>query len=147
MKKKLFIMLFMLTTIAVTIVVGFRYYSTQKQEKYATTAVPYLLKVIPELSKWDPVIARDYMSEEFMQSTSPADFANALKGLSRVGQLESLGVPQFEEIYTDNRQSIISYKVSAKYTTGAAEITIAILDQKNDFSVYRFNVRSAALAR
>ncbi|WP_020674735.1 hypothetical protein [Geopsychrobacter electrodiphilus] len=147
MKKKIFIMICVLASVAITIIASFHYYSAQKEKQYATTAVPYLLRVIPELSKWDPAVAQKYMSATFMQKTSAAKLASALKALSRVGELQDLGKPHFEEVFSDKDRLVVSYTVAARYSTGDAEITIAILDLNDAFSVYRFNIRSKALAR
>lgn len=147
MKKKIFIMICVLITVAITIILSFRYYSDKKEAQYATTVVPFLRQVIPELSKWDPEVARNYMSAEFMKKTSDQRFAAALKSLSKVGELQDLGEPKFEEVFSDNNQVVVSYRVQARYSTGDAEIIIAIIDKNDAFSVFRFNIRSAALAR
>jgi len=146
MLKKIFIMIAVLVTVAITIIASFHYYAAHKEEQYATTLVPFLQKAIPELSKWDPAVAQGYMSPEFMKKTSPEQFAQALASLSRMGELQTLGEPHFEEVFSDNNQIVVSYTVKARYSAGDAEIIIAILDQNDAFSVYRFNIRSTALA-
>lgn len=152
MVKKILIMLCGLTSLGLLIVGGFHFYSGQKEAQYLTTAVPYVKQVIPELSKWDPVVARKYMSRKFMQEISAEDFARVIKALSRLGTLQEMAEPNFEEIYSGDtpageKQTIVSYTVKAQYATGAALITMALLEQGGDFKVYRFNVESEALAR
>lgn len=145
MKKKLFLLLGTLATVALLIIGGFRYYSHQKEAQYATTAVPYIKHVIPELSKWDPEVARNYMSADFMSKTSADNFARVINALSRLGTLEQMGAPHFEEIYSDDKQTVISYTLDAHYSSGDAVITISLLDQDGKLAVYRFNVQSKAL--
>ena len=152
MKKKVLIMVCGLTCLGLLIVGGFKYYSGQKEAQYLTTAVPYVKQVIPEFSKWDPVVAEKYMSEKFMQKTSDEKFAQAISALSRVGALEEMDEPVFEEIYSGDtpqgeKQTIISYTVKARFDTGDAKITLGLLDKDGEFTVYRFNVESEALAR
>ena len=147
MKKKILIMVSGLTCLGLLIVGGFNYYSGQKESQYLTTAVPYVKMVIPELSKWDPVVARKYMSAEFMQKTSAENFSRIIKALSKVGVLQEVGEPNFEEIYAGESQTIVSYTVKVRYDTGDAKITLGLLDQEGEFKVYRFNVESEALAQ
>jgi len=150
MKKKILIMVCGLTTLGLLIVGGFKYYSGQKEIQYVDTAVPYVKQVIPELSKWDPVVAKQYMATAFMEKTSEENFARIINALSRIGALQEMAEPSFEEIYSGNTpggelQTIISYTVKARYETGDAKITLALLDLGGEFKVYRFNVESEAL--
>ena len=152
MKKKILIMICGLTCLGLSIVFGFKYYSGQKEAQYITTAVPYVKQAIPELSKWEPAVASKYMSEKFMQKTSKENFANIINALSRIGALQEMDEPIFEEIYSGGtpdgkQQTIITYSIKARYETGDAKITLGLLDKAGEFSVYRFNVESAALAR
>lgn len=152
MKKKILVMVCGLTCLGLLIVGGFRYYSGQKEAQYLTTAVPYVKMVVPELSKWDPLVARQHMSAEFMQKTSEENFAKIIAAMSKLGALQKLGEPNFEEIYSGDtpggeKQTIISYTVAARYSSGEAKITMGLLDKGGLFKVYRFNVESAALSR
>ncbi len=152
MKKKILIMICGLTTLGLLIVGSFAYYSGQKESQYLTTAVPYIKKIIPELSKWDPTIARKHMSEEFLRKVSDEKFSRTIQVLSRMGNLQTLAEPHFEEIYSGDtpdgeKQTIISYTVQAKYDTGDATITMGLLDLGERFKVYRFNVESEVLAQ
>ncbi len=150
MKKKLLIMFCFLAGIALTILGGFHYLSVQKESQYATTAVPYIKKVIPELSKWDPDIARKYLSQEFLEKTPEEFFNQTIRALAKIGSLQAMEEPHFEEVYSGDtpkgeKETIISYTVKATYSTGDALITLTLLDRGGVMSVYRFNVQSAAL--
>ena len=152
MKRKILITVCGLTCLGLFIVGGFKYFSGQKEAQYVTTAVPYVKQVIPELSKWDPLVAQKYMSAKFMQKTSEEKFGQIITALSRIGALQEMDEPIFEEIYSGDtpegkKQTIISYTIKARYDTGAAKITLALLDNAGEFTVYRFNVESEALAR
>lgn len=152
MKKKILIMFCILSCIALAIIGWFNYFSGQQAIEYEKTAVPYMNRVIPELSKWDPEIARKYMSTEFLQKVSPERFNLIIKTLSKIGSLQDMDKPKFEEIYAGKTpkgvdRTIISYTVNAKYSTGDAIITMSLLEQNGILEVYRFNVQSEALAR
>ena len=147
MKKKILIMLCVLATVGLTIVGGFKYFSAQKESQYLTTAVPYIKQVIPEISKWDPALAQSYMSADFMKKTSEENFSEIIRAMSKIGVLQELAEPHFEEIYAGDKQTVVSYTIKARYTTGDAKITMALLDKDGVFKVYHFNVESQALAR
>lgn len=92
------------------------------------------------------------MSAEFMQKTSADNFVRIIKALSKIGSLQEVGEPNFEEIYAGDtpageKQTIVSYTVKVRYDTGDAKITLGLLDQGGEFKVYRFNVESEALAQ
>ncbi len=151
MKKKLLIMFCFLSSIALTILVGFHYLSVQKESQYSTTAVPYIKMVIPELSKWDPEIARKYLSADFLKKIPAANFEHTIKALSKIGSLQTMEEPIFEEVYSGDtpdgeKETIISYTVNAKYSTVEAIITMTLLDRGGVMNVYRLNVQSEALA-
>ena len=152
MKKKIFIMVCGLTALGLSIVGYFNYYADQKESQYLTTAVPYVKMVIPELSKWDPVIARQHMSAAFMQEISAENFDKVSRAMSQLGVLQEMDEPRFGEIYSGDtpggeKQTIISYLVDARYATGDAKITLGLIDNAGAFKVYRFNVESEALAQ
>ncbi len=147
MKKKLAIMLLSLATIAATIFGGFHYYSGQKEAQYEQTAVPFIKKVIPEISKWDPKITRSYMSAKAREKNSEDVFNRTLLALSNLGTLQGMAAPQFEEIYSSNTQTILSYTVDTRYSNGDAIFTLSLLDQNGVLEVESFNIQSEALAR
>ena len=147
MKKKLAIMLLSLATIAATIIGGFNYYSDQKEAQYEMTAVPFIEKVIPEISKWDPEITKSYMSAKAREKNSVEVFNQTLMALSNLGTLQEMAAPKFEEIYTSNTQTILSYTVDTKYSKGDAIFTLSLLDQDGVLEINSFNIQSEALAR
>lgn len=147
MKRKLAILFISLATIAATIIGGFHYYSAQKEAQYKQTAVPYVKRVIPELSKWDPEITRKYLSAQAKEKYSDDVFNRTIEALSAIGTLQEMGEPQFEEIYSSNRETVISYTVKTKYSKGDAIFTLSLLDSDGNIEVDTFYVQSQALAR
>jgi len=152
MKKKILVMVCGLTALGLFIVGWFSYFAGQKEAQYLTTAVPYVKMVIPELSKWDPAVARKHMSAAFLQKTSEENFAKIITAMSTLGVLQSMDEPSFEEIYAGDtpggdEQTIVSYIVKARYDSGDAKITMGLIDKGGVFKVYRFNVESEALAQ
>jgi len=88
----------------------------------------------------------------FCVRISAEDFARIIKALSKIGTLQQMQEPVFEEIYSGDtpagdKQIVLSYTVKASYTHGDAIITMSLLDREGSLEVYRFNVQSEALAR
>ena len=60
------IIIFIATWFVAIIIIfsGAAIYSNYQGKQYAETAVPYLQKIIPELSQWDPEIVKGLMTPE-----------------------------------------------------------------------------------
>ena len=150
MKKKLLLLFAFLACVALTVVFGFRYFSSHKAAEYAPRAIPYIKQVIPELSKWEPAVARSYLAAEFLAKTSDERLKAVLDVMSKLGKLERLEEPRFVEIYAGSslkgeKQTVLSYQADAHYSNGTALITLALLDRGDHFEVYNFNIQSQAL--
>lgn len=147
MKKKLVLFTGMLALVAALIIGSFYYRARQQEDFYASRALPYIKELIPRLSTWNPDIARTYMAEEFLRKISAENFDRIVAAMSRLGTLERLGEPKFEETFSEaGNRTILSYRVDAQYTSGPAKITISLLDANGQLKVFRFNVESDVLA-
>ena len=119
--------------------------------KYNETAIPYIEKVMPELSKWDVDVAKQYMAPEALDSVSDADFAKLMKFLSKIGSLKSIEEPQFQNASSSattgtGTLTTVLYTFTAHYENGDATITLKLKPVENGYQVYHFNVNSMALA-
>ena len=149
--KKIFMILGGIFLVIILLIIGMGLFTWYKSSKYEETAVPYIQSTVPELSKWDPELARTYMVPKVLEEISDEDFAKIFKYLSKLGSLKKINEPKFAEISTgatfgDGKQTLVTYTIDAVYENGDATITIVLLDLGTAFQVYRFNVNSMALA-
>lgn len=121
-----------------------------EQYKYASTAVPFIQQVVPEIAQWNPEVLKSYMVPEALASTSDADLVKLFAWFKKLGTLESLQEPQFLNVFKGfssekGSQKIITYSIPANFNAGEAIITIRLLDQGESFKIYQFNINSKAL--
>jgi hypothetical protein len=121
-----------------------------KSHEYSKTAVPYIKKVIPEISTWDPVVSKKYMAADVLASLKDEDLNKLMHWLSKLGSLKSIEEPSFVNVSTsatvkNGKQTIATYTILAHYEHGDANITMRLLEFNNGFKVYQFNVNSNAL--
>ena len=119
--------------------------------QYEKTAIPYIQKVVPELSKWNTNLAKEYFVPAATKDTKK--FELVFNYLSKLGKLQSMQKPKFISYHTNTsldsgKNSIfLAYRVDAKYEKGDANITIILQPQEKSYKVYRFNVSSMALMK
>ena len=106
---------------------------------------------MPELSKWDVTVAKQYMAPEALKSVSDEDFSKLMKFLSKIGSLISIEDPQFQNlsssVTTDTGTlTTVLYKFTARYENGDATITLKLKPIDSGYQIYYFNVNSMALA-
>ncbi len=147
--KKFVIYVLFVFTVAIS---GFYIYKNVQASRYESTAVPYIKQVLPKISTWDPALAREYMAAEVLETVSVEELKNLMGWLSKIGELQSIGDPNFENRSTggntDSEQKpVITYSVDARYSTGDATVTISLLDNSGSYEVYHFNFQSLALAQ
>jgi hypothetical protein len=149
--KKVFMVLGVIFLVIILAIAGMGIFTWYKSSKYKETAVPYLKAIVPELSKWDPELAKKYMIPKLLKETSDEDFSKIFKYLSKLGSYQKMNEPNFTKIYTgatleDGKYTLVTYTINAEYENGDAVITIVLLDLGTNFQVYRFNINSMALA-
>jgi hypothetical protein len=148
--KKFFIMLAVWFVVIIAIVIGSYVFPKFQSADYDDVAVPYLKKVIPELSQWDPAAARALMVTEVSASIPEEKLVRGMETFSKLGALQSLAEPEFENVYRDQgtiigKQTIVEYNTEAKYANGDATINMKLLDRGGHLEIYHFNISSQAL--
>jgi hypothetical protein len=133
--------------IAIASVTGYNHYLASK---YEDTAIPYVKRFIPEMSKWQPEIITGYMPRESLESTPEENIVKIVEYLSKLGALKSMEEPVFSKVYSgapgkDEGKTVVVYTVNAVYETGDAEITVNLLETEESFKVYNFHINSLAL--
>lgn len=150
MKRKLFTLFVFVAIVAVSVIGSFRYFSDKKEAEFQTTAVPFIKQVIPKLSQWDPELSFSLMAPEALHKIPKDYFFKVVEAMAQLGSLEELQEPQFEEVYLGStlkgqKETVVSYTVDARYSSGPAEITISLMNKGDSFAVNSFDVRSEAL--
>ncbi|WP_146032958.1 hypothetical protein [Geothermobacter hydrogeniphilus] len=150
--KKLIIFLLVWVIAVVSGIVGVKVYKQHQISKYAVDAVPYVKKVIPEISQWDPVAIRSLMTEQTLQSLSPEKFSRIIEIFSQMGELQSMEEPVF--VQTDSlptagggNQMLVRYTVKARYRKGDAILTLNLVEEQGGFRVAYFNLSSEVLTQ
>jgi hypothetical protein len=120
--------------------------------RYEATAIPYIEKVLPQISTWDPVKVRECMAPEVLVRVTEAELNALLASLSRIGELISIEKITFKNItsgenITSGKQSLVTYLLEANYSSGEALVTVSLLDKGGAFDLYHFNFQSQALGQ
>lgn len=150
MKKFLPLIAFWVVTM-VAVVTGTYLYKRNQSADYDTTAVPYIMKVVPEISMWDPEKTRRIMAPEVAADIPVDKFERAMTFFSKLGALKSMDEPVFEKAYVDQetpevgKQTIVEYNVETAYENGDATVNLQLLRRNNTFEIYRFNFGSQLL--
>ncbi|MDX2494352.1 MAG: hypothetical protein QNK27_05275 [Desulfuromusa sp.] len=126
------------------------YYGYYQSSQYDGTVVPYIQEVLPKISTWDPEIVKQYLAPEALRRVSEENLVNILGALADIGELQSIEEMKFQKKSTGGEHSavqepVITYTVKAQYSTGAATVTISLLDKGGAYETYHFNFESEAL--
>jgi hypothetical protein len=149
LKQFFTLMVIWLVTI-IAVFAGSMLYDQHKASKYEAIAEPYIKRIIPELSQWDPAITKALMSSKVAATIPDENFTQAATLFSRLGALQSMEEPKFDKVQemlnTDiGTLTIVEYNVDAKYENGEAVINLQLLDGGGFFEIYRFNFSSEIL--
>ncbi len=136
--------------VLVSLIVATGIWSGYKSAGYEKTAIPFMAKAIPEISKWQPEVMKSYMAQETLAEVSNDDFLELVRILSKMGALISTGEPVFQTVSSSSTMqngsmTLITYHIPAKYENGDANLTVVLKEKEESFEVYRFNVDSMAL--
>jgi hypothetical protein len=148
--KTFFILLALWFVTIVTVIIGSIVYDRYQASEYTDTAVPYIRQIIPIVSKWEPAAIRELMVPEVSADISEDKFAQTMVWFSKLGALQSMEEPEFQEVDTGGKtvigmQTIVEYEVDAKYENGDALLNIKLLDRNGSFELYSFNLSSEVL--
>lgn len=150
--KKFFMLLILWFVTIICVVGGSMIYDRYKTSEYDDIAFPYIKRIIPELSKWDPATTSGLMAPEVLSSIPETNIAQAMTLFSRLGALQSIDEAKFDEVHEVQesdigKQIIVEYNVDARYENGDAEINLKLLPRGGNFEIYRFNVSSEILLK
>lgn len=150
--KNALIILGFLAAVAASIFFGLKVYNHYKAKEYAATAVPYLKRVVPEISRWDVAVIREYMPAETLARIPDDKIRKIVDSLSRLGALKHMGEPVFSSVdssavVADKPATLVIYDVDLQYEKGNAVMTLSLLPHGKSYQVQNFNVQSKALAR
>jgi len=134
----------------VVIIIASGVYSKFQSSDYDEVAVPYLKRIIPQISQWDPAATRALMVSEVSAAIPEEQFNQGIALFSKLGKLQSISEPEFEKVYRDQgtiigKQTIVEYNTEAKYANGDATINMKLLDTEGHFEIYRINFSSKVL--
>ena len=151
MLKKIFIGLGVIFSI-ILIAIFIMFLSTKSISEYNKTAIPYIKKVIPEISKWDANITKKYMAPKVIKNIKDKDLNRIMSYLSKLGKLKKIDEPKPLGVFTNtkmdgSKRTFIRYLTNAKYEHGDVNITIILLDTNPSFKIYRFDFHSMALLK
>jgi hypothetical protein len=132
------------------VIIGSIVYDRYQASEYTDTALPYIRQIIPIVSKWEPAAIRELMVPEVSADISEDKFAQTMVWFSKLGALQSMEEPEFQEVDTGGKtvigmQTIVEYEVDAKYENGDALLNIKLLDRNGSFELYSFNLSSEVL--
>lgn len=125
-------------------------YTYLKSSEYNEEAIPYIEKVIPELSTWNTEIVKKYSAPEALANIKDEELEKLMRWFSKLGNLKSIEKPKFVNFSNyssleSGQKTILSYNIIAHYENGDALIEMRLLEVENGFQVYRFNLNSSAL--
>lgn len=134
------------------IVGGSIYYKMHQGAEYDTLAVPYIEKVVPIISQWDPAATKALMVPEIVAEIPEDKFVRGMTFFSQLGALQELDTPSFVKAFKEEEtdigtQTIIEYDVDAVYQNGEAEINLKLMEQGDSYQIYRFNFSAEALMK
>ncbi len=147
--KRFFTMIGVWLVVMASLIIGFHLHERSKAAEYDDTAIPYLKRVVPEISRWDLETTRAFMAAEALKNIPDEQYAKIITLFSRMGVLQSFEEPEFEKTYTANLpngpETIISYEVEAKYANGDAHLDFKLIEDSGSYQIYLFNLSSKAL--
>jgi hypothetical protein len=148
--KKYFVLIALWVVSISAAVGGLEIYRSYQGSEFDKTAIPYIRQVIPEISKWDPETARALMNPDISATIPDEKFSRAMRFFSKLGALQGIDEPEFEEAHVDQetdigKQTIVEYKVGAQYENDEAVIFLQLVEKGDSFEIYRFNFSSELL--
>jgi hypothetical protein len=148
--RTFFILVILWFITIVAVIIGSIVYDRYQASEYTDIAVPYVKKIIPIVSKWEPKAIRELMVSEVSAEIPEDKFAQTMSLFSKLGALQSIEEPQFEDVDTGGMtvigmQTILKYEIDAKYENGEALLNIKLLYRDGILELYSFNVGSEVL--
>ncbi|NVK30329.1 MAG: hypothetical protein HWE20_04965 [Gammaproteobacteria bacterium] len=122
------------------------------ESRYKKVALPYVKKVVPLISRWDPDLTMSFFSEELLDQIDKDEFLEMNDTVSQLGDLEGFDPPVFSSLGTsitleDGLERAVKYQVKAKYSNAYAVITIELKELKDEFKISGINFNSDIFAQ
>jgi len=122
-----------------------------KADRYEETAVPYLQTALPILASWQYERLEPLLSPSARLDFDNEKVRDGYRGLGQLGQLLSVGKPQYvTDRYDSSEQlgdvEVVEYKVPLEFDSGPAIIKITLLADGNGYYVHRFGIHSEVFA-
>jgi hypothetical protein len=148
--KQFFILLILWLVTIIAVFAGSVLYDRHTASQYHALATPYLNRIIPEISKWDPMTTKGLMAPEISADIPDENFAQAMTLFSQLGTFLSMDEAKFDELHENQKtsmgvQTFVEYNIDAKYENGDAVINLKLLLRDGVFEIYRFNFSSEIL--
>ena len=148
--KKYFVLIALWLVSIIAAVGGLEIYKSYQGSEFDKTAVPYIRQVIPKISTWEPETVKALMAPEVAATIPDEKFIRAMRFFSKLGALQGIDEPKFSQAHVDRemdigKQTIIEYKIAARYENAEAEIHLQLLERGESYELYRFNYSSELL--
>lgn len=135
----------------VCVIAGSYLYSHYQAGEYDDRAIPYLQKVVPIISQWDPATTRELMAAETLDKIPEEKFNKIIEIFSKMGALRSMESPDFKKVLSEEEtnagtKALVAYELEARYQNGDALLSVNLLEQGGTIEVYSFNLSSQTLA-
>jgi len=148
---KRFFMLLIAWVVAITVIIGGSFlYSAYQGKKYEKTAVPFIKEVLPLVAQWNVEQTRKLLAPEALKDITPENLDRAMRLFARLGTLQKMGEPVFDEVVDDNRdpnapRTLITYNVPTTFSKGEASFKIQLIDRGDHVQLFNFNLSSDTL--
>ena len=118
-----------------------------KADRYDDTAIPYLQAGLPKLTSWDYAQLKPLLSPAARQDFKNEKVQAAYQAFSRLGQLKSMGKPQFVANRFDSSEGgedieIVDYRVPLQFDSGPAVIKIKLIADGKSYYIHFFGIHS-----
>lgn len=146
--KKFIVYVVSVILTAVSIYFGYGYVQSTR---FDSTVIPYIQRAVPQLSRWDVATTKALLDEEALRRVSDDDLGQMMVYLTRIGDLQQIERTHFKSTSKTMttgavERDVVSYQVTANYSTGPAEITLSLVERGGEYFILHFNFQSQALA-
>lgn len=146
--KKLCIYMLVVACTAVSI---YFIYGYVQSSRFDSLVLPYIDRTLPQLSQWDLDTTKALLDEEALSRVTDERLGQMLEYLSRIGTLQDFEKPRFRSTSTAMttgavEKDVVTYRVKANYSSGAADVTLSMIDRDGAYALLHFNFQSQALA-
>jgi len=123
---------------------GLYLHSSNREQHYEIQGPAAIEHILGQISDWQESSLQQQLSAEARSSLSPQQLQILLQQYQPLGRFSHIGQLTFSKlmgamsILGDNR---ISYQGVVYFEAGAANITITLLEEAGNFSIYNLNLK------